>query len=148
MEGGALIKTWAKKDDSFSKEELDTIRKLDGVKTNWRIYLQSISTDSVSGQLVRLAWEPPPKPICSSNPFPMNSSTSFPKNGIGRKLLAYSDHGAQVLPRPMEFRSRSLPCGISIPLHGSCNGYAHPKSLSARIEKPPWMVALLPLVKE
>ena len=63
---------------------------------------------------------------CSSNPFPMNSSTSFPREwDLGRKLHLMSDHGTQVLPRPLEFRLGSLPCGISIPLNGSCNGYAY-----------------------
>ena len=52
----------------------------------------------------------------------MNSSTSFPKNGIGKKTLADSHHGTKILPRPVEFRTRSLTSRISISLNEAATG--------------------------
>ena len=99
------------KDDSFSKEELDTIRNLDG-SNELRFTRNQFPLTHISGQLVRLAREQP-KTVCSSNPFPMNSRLH--SRWIGRKTPRLFRSWYPVLPRPMEFRPRSLPSGISIP---------------------------------
>ena len=85
IEGGALLNL-AKKEESFDKKELDTISQLNGVQRIGGFVRNKFPITLYIWPSGKIGFGQPPKPIYFLSQFLMNFSTSYPRNGNGKKM--------------------------------------------------------------
>ena len=105
MEGGALVNL-GKKDESFSKKELDAIGKLDGVKRIGGFVRNQFPLTLYIWPSGKIGLGAAAKTDLFFESIPDEFLDYIPGNGSGRKLHSYTHHGTKILPRSLEFWTR------------------------------------------